>query len=370
MAARYATLRPVSWSLHIGTVAGIRLELHVTFLLFVAWVAFSQGIASGNPSRAIAAVLLMLLVFACVVLHELGHALAARRYGIRTRDIVLLPIGGVARLERMPDRPSQEIVVAIAGPLVNVVIATVLVVVMRLLHRPVGLEYLNNGLLETLLAVNVLMVLFNSIPAFPMDGGRVLRALLALRLPYVRATRIAAGIGQAFALLFGVVGFFYNPMLMFVALFVFLAASEERALVQTRASMSGLPARAAMITDYETLSSDDSLQRAVDLLMSGSQQDFPVIEGDAPIGVLSRSDLLLALQRLGAEARVGDAVERNGLVAEAGEPLERAFQRMREHRHSALPVMSGNRLVGLLTLENVSEMLLVQDALRRHAART
>jgi Zn-dependent protease/predicted transcriptional regulator len=360
----------VSWSFHIGTIAGIRLELHVTFLLFVAWVAFSQGITSGDPSRALNAVLLMLLVFACVVLHELGHALAARRYGIRTRDIVLLPIGGVARLERMPERPSQEIVVAVAGPLVNVVIATGLVFLLKLLRRPIGFESFDTGMLETLLSVNVLMVLFNSIPAFPMDGGRVLRALLALRLPYVRATRIAAAVGQTFALLFGVVGFFYNPMLLFIALFVFLAASEERALVQTRASMSGLPARAAMITDYQTLSSDDTLQRAVDLLMSGSQQDFPVIEGEAPVGMLSRSDLLIALQRLGAQARVGEAIERNGPVADAGEPLEHAFQRMREHRHSALPVMSGDRLVGLLTLENVSEMLLVQDALRRHAART
>jgi Zn-dependent protease len=353
----------VRWSFGIGTIAGIRVELHVTFLLFVAWVALSQGLLTGDPARAIAGVSLLLLIFACVLLHELGHALAARRYGIRTRDIVLLPIGGVARLQRMPDKPQQEVVVALAGPAVNVAIVALLWLALGgLPTAPLG-----QGLLETLFWVNVLMVVFNLIPAFPMDGGRVLRALLAFRLPYVRATRIAAGIGQGIALLFGVVGFFYNPMLMFVALFVFLAAGEEQALVRARASMSGFPVRSAMITEFTTLDVSDRLQRVVDLLMSGNQQDFPVLEQGLPIGVLSRSDLIVGLQRHGSDARVGEVVARDGLSAEAGEPLEDVFQRMREHQHRALPVVSEGRLVGLLTTENVSEMLLVQDALRRHS---
>ncbi|HYM82065.1 MAG TPA: site-2 protease family protein [Candidatus Limnocylindria bacterium] len=364
----YAKLPRMSWSVNIGRIAGIRLELHVTFLLFVAWIALSQGVVSGDPVRALATTVLVLLVFTCVVLHELGHALAARRYGIRTRDIVLLPIGGIARLERMPDRPQQEIVVAVAGPAVNLVITLFLAGLMVALQRPITTSGMRDGLLESLLGINVLMVLFNMIPAFPMDGGRVLRAALALRLPYLRATRIASTIGQTFALAFGVIGFFYNPMLMFVALFVFLAAAEERALVQTRASLSGLPARAAMITDYEALESTDPLQRAVDLLMAGSQQDFPVVEGGHPVGVLTRADLIMALQRAGAQTPAGQVVRRSGHTAEAGEPLEQVFQRMREHRHTALPVVSGNRMVGLLTLENVSELLLVQDALKRHAA--
>ncbi len=356
------------WSFHIGTIAGIRVELHVTFLLFIVWAALSQGLLTGNVVGAIGGVTLLLSVFTCVLLHELGHALAARRYGIRTRDIVLLPIGGVARLQRMPERPSQEVVVALAGPAVNVVIAGLLAGVLSQLRAP---SPMLNELLTSLLQINLLMLGFNLIPAFPMDGGRVLRAVLAMRMPYVRATRIAAGIGQGIALLFGLVGFgiFHNPMLIFVGLFVFLMAGEEQALVRARATMTGFPVRSAMITEFETLDAREPLQRAIDLLMTGSQQDFPVLENGAPIGVLSRGDLIAALQGQGAQAPVGAVIQREGPTAEPGESLEDVFQRMRERRRSAIPVISGGQLVGMVTTENVGELLLVQDALRRHAGR-
>jgi len=280
---------------------------------------------------------------------------------------VLLPIGGVARLQRMPEKPLQEIVVAFAGPLVNVVLVGVLLAMLGGLGNLPEPGTLRTGPLETLLWVNMMMVAFNLIPAFPMDGGRVLRAVLALRLPYARATRIAAGVGQGIALLFGIAGLFANyPMLLFVALFVFLAAGEEHALVEARASMSGLPVSAAMVTDFATLDVRDPLQRAVDLLMSGSQQDFPVLESGDLVGLLSRTDLIAALQRNGATAPVGEVVQRSDRTADPAEPLEYAFQRMREQQRSALPVVSQGRLVGLVTAENVGELLLVQGALRRH----
>jgi Zn-dependent protease/predicted transcriptional regulator len=357
----------VRWSFHIGTIAGIRVELHVTFLLFVVWAALSQGLLTGDVVGALSGVVLLLSVFACVLLHELGHALMARRFGIRTRDIVLLPIGGVARLQRMPERPSQELLVALAGPAVNVVIAAALAWILSQwsMGRVAG------EILQSLLQVNVLMLAFNLIPAFPMDGGRVLRALLATRLPYVRATRIAAGVGQGIALLFAVVGFgiFHNPMLIFVGLFVFLMAGEEHAVVQARATMTGFPVRSAMITEFETLDATDSLQRAVDLLMSGTQQDFPVLENGAPVGMLSRADLIAALKTHGAHASVGQVIEREAQMADPSEPLEVVFQRMRERKRSALPVVSAGHLVGMVTTENVGELLLVQDALRRHSTR-
>jgi Zn-dependent protease len=356
----------VKWSIRVGTIAGIHVELHVTFVLFVAWVAISQGLLSGNLAAATQGVVVLLLVFACVVLHELGHAMAARRYGIKTRDIVLLPIGGVARLQRMPEKPQQEVVVALAGPAVNVLILVALLPALALLGEPpLWPPPPDPGTLHVVFWVNVMMVVFNMVPAFPMDGGRVLRAALAMRMPFVRATRIAAAIGQGFALLFGVVGFFYHPMLMFVGLFVFLAASEEYALVQARASMSGFPVRAAMITEFEALDVSDPLQRAVDLLMSGSQQDFPVLEGDRPIGVLSRRDLPVALQRHGPDTPVGAVVARDGQVADPYEPLEEAFQRMRDRQRQAFPVVSGGRLVGLVTPENVADLLMIQSALRQ-----
>jgi Zn-dependent protease len=359
----------VKWSFRIGTIAGVSLRVHLTFPLFLAWMAISQGLLTGQVARALATVALLLSVFGCVVLHELGHAMAARRYGIRTRDIVLLPIGGVARLERMPERPLQEIVVAVAGPAVNVAIVSLLWLLRR--GAPLSLDPGNlGGPLETLMWINVGMIVFNLIPAFPMDGGRVLRALLALRMPYARATRTAATIGQGIALLFGLAGLYTNyHMLMFVALFVFLAAGEEAAMVAARASMSGILVRAAMVTEFAALDVLDPLQRAVDLLMAGSQHDFPVVESGVPVGVLSRHDLIVALQRLGAGGAVGEAIARDGVFADPSEPLEQAFRRMRERRHAALPVVSEGKLVGLITTENVTELLLVQDALRRRAVR-
>jgi Zn-dependent protease/predicted transcriptional regulator len=356
------------WTLRLGSIAGIRVELHVTFLLFVGWVAISGGLLSANPERALREVGLLLAIFGCVLLHELGHALTARRYGIKTRDIILLPIGGVARLQRMPDKPQQEMVVAIAGPLVNVVIASILY-----LFTPRSLDLVlqharQGGMIERLYLVNLAMIGFNMIPAFPMDGGRVLRALLALWLPYRRATRIASFAGQAIALLFGLTGLLNNNvMLMFVALFVFLAASEERALVQNRATLSGLPVKAAMVTDFRTLDVSDPLQRAVDHLMAGSQQDFPVLDSDRPIGILTRSELVMALQQHGTDVRVGDVIRPDDEYVDAGEPLEEAIQRMREQSRTALPVLQHGGLVGLITLENVGDLLVVQDALQRHA---
>ncbi|HEV8149648.1 MAG TPA: CBS domain-containing protein, partial [Gemmatimonadales bacterium] len=257
---------------------------------------------------------------------------------------------------------------ALAGPAVNVVIAGVLFLLARGVHGSAAELAMRGAPLQTLLTVNVVMVLFNMIPAFPMDGGRVLRAALALRLPYARATRIASLIGQGIALLFGIGGLFTNNvMLMFIALFVFLAASEERALVQTRASLTGLPVRAAMVSDFRTLDVREPLQRAVEYLVAGSQQDFPVVDGDHLVGVLTRGDLVMALQQMGAHVPVGDVVKRDQDHADAGEPLEEALQRMREHARTALPVLQHGDLVGLITLENVGDLLLVRDALRRYA---
>ena len=300
------------WSFRIGRIAGIPVQCHVTFLLLVVWIAVSRGLFTGRPGQALAAVALLLLVFLCVVLHELGHALAARRYGVRTRDITLLPIGGIARLERMPDKPSQELVVAVAGPAVNVVIAVALGLVLHSLQRPFVDLLMRGSLLESLLAVNVWMILFNMIPAFPMDGGRVLRSLLAMRLPFERATRIASGVGQFVALVFGAVGLFSsNVMLMFIALFVFLAAGEERALVQTRASIQGLPVRDGMLTEFRWLEVSDPLGLAVRYLMAGSQTEFPIVEHQRPVGVLSSAALIAALARVGPDAPVGAVVDRS-----------------------------------------------------------
>jgi CBS domain-containing protein len=270
----------------------------------------------------------------------------------------------------MPDQPWQEIVVALAGPAVNLVIAILLAGLLTALGRPVAPFALSDGVAEQLLFINVVMMLFNLIPAFPMDGGRVLRAALALKLPYPRATRIAAGIGQGIAVLFGLVGLAQHlPMLMLVALFVFIAAAEERALALTRATLAGVPVQDAMLTDFYRLEASDSLRKAADYLMAGSQQDFPVIEHGEPIGVLTRDDLVRGIRGRGIEAPVGEVLRRDGQHAEAAEPLEDAIARMRGGGRSALPVLERGRLVGLVTLENIGELLLLREALKRHLGR-
>ena len=355
------------WSFRLLTLAGIRIEVHVTFLLMVAGLALFQS-GSNPPLLTVGELLLM---FLCVLLHELGHALAARRFGIQTREIILLPIGGVARLERMPEKPIQEVIVALAGPGVNVIIATALAA--ALVTMGVTPEQLvdraDKGVLEFLLLANLAMLLFNLVPAFPMDGGRVLRALLAMTMPYARATRIASQVGQGFALLFAAFGVVVlrSPVMVFIALFVFMAAGEERALVQTRASLAGMPVSAAMVTAFMSIETRHELQHAVDLMLAGDQQDFPVLEGGRYLGMLTRSELIKGLREEGPTAPVGRIVHIDVEPIEAAWPLERALQVMRAGRHAAVPVVMRGQLVGLLTLENVSELLMVQEARQRHA---
>jgi Zn-dependent protease len=232
------------WSLKIAKLAGIDIFIHFTFFILVTWVAFIQWKLNGSIGAAFSGVVFILAVFACVVLHELGHALAARKYGIRTQDIILLPIGGVARLEKMPDRPIQELWVALAGPAVNVVIVALLAAylwITNTLTPDNQLMMTTAAFVERIMGVNIFLILFNMIPAFPMDGGRVLRALLATRLAYIRATRISANLGQSIALLFGVIGLFYNPILLFIAFFVWMGAAQETRMVRMKSVLNRIP---------------------------------------------------------------------------------------------------------------------------------
>ena len=369
----------MGWSWRLGRIAGIDVFMHFTFLLLVAWIGFSHYMAHGDVREALVGVAFILALFGIIVLHELGHALAARRYGIETRDITLLPIGGVARLERMPDKTWQELVVAVAGPLVNVVIALAIYVGLR--YGPgdlTGIERsarVGSSFLSQMFWINVMLVVFNLVPAFPMDGGRVLRALLAMRLDYVRATQIAASIGQAVAILFAALGLMGNPMLLFIALFVWLGASQEASMVQMRAAMAGIPVRQVMVTNFHTLDAHDPLGKAADFVLAGFQQDFPVLEAGRLAGVLTRNDLVAGLAGAGPDMRVGDAMQREFVATGPREMLENAFQSLHECQCHTLPVMEGDRLLGLLTAENVAEALMIQAALRgnglsRHGARS
>ena len=360
------------WSLKILRVAGTEVRIHITFLLFLAWIGFTYYNAGGAPA-AVNGVLFILALFGCVLLHEFGHVLAARAYGISTPDITLLPIGGVARLQRMPDQPRQELIVAIAGPLVNVLIAGILIVVFGYRPQLKDLGQLQSPEVDTfakLAIFNVSMVVFNMLPAFPMDGGRVLRALLAMTMNYARATQIAAWIGQAMAFVFGFLGLFGNPILIFIALFVFLGAQQEAAMAQMKDLSQNLRVSEAMMTHLMRLRDDATLDGAVEALLRTAQHEFPVVDAENRLlGVLTRNDLIAALKRHGPGAPVVDFMRRDLPVVRPQDPFEDAFRAMQECACPALPVVDrAGHFVGLITPENVGELMLVQSIRPRGGA--
>lgn len=322
----------------------------------------------GHGVRAISSALLLISsIFACVVLHELSHALVARRFGIQTRDITLLPIGGVARLEKMPEKPSQELLVALAGPAMSFGIAVALFGTLAVLNGPTALESLQlvgGPFLTKLMWINVMIAGFNLLPAFPMDGGRVLRASLALRMDRGRATEVAARIGQAMALLLGVWGWFYNPFLVVIAVFVWMGAKGEASLVQVQAALSGIPVSEAMITKFRALAPDDSLAQAVDLTLAGFQQDFPVMDGRRLVGVLTHEGVLRGLTERGAEVAVKQVMAETVDTVHPDEMLQLAFDRLQSRGGGVLVVVRDANVVGLLTSRNIGEMMTMGKALR------
>ena len=357
----------MTWSLNIGSIAGTQVRVHITFLLFLGWI-FAASYVSGGAEAAWSGLLFMVLLFACVLAHEFGHIFAARGFGVATPDVTLLPIGGLARLERIPEQPHEEFLIAIAGPLVNVVIAFGLVLLAGAKLNMGDLAVVENAkvsLVDRLAAVNLFLALFNMIPAFPMDGGRVLRALLATRLGFVRATEIAAFIGQGFAFALGFAGLFGNPMLIFIAIFVYLAASAEAHSVALRAMSRGVPVGTAMMTQYATLTPEADVEDAVQTLLRTSQSEFPVVDADGkPVGLLARADIIRALKERGPDAKVAEAMSSPVPTLGHRRCLDEAFRILQEKAAPAVAVVDMNgRLVGLVTSETIGEMMLLHEAL-------
>jgi Zn-dependent protease/CBS domain-containing protein len=357
----------MSWSVNIGSIAGTAIRIHFTFLLFLVWI-FVASWSSGGPAAAWDGLAFMLLLFTCVLAHEFGHIFTARAFGVPTPDVTLLPIGGVARLARIPEKPSEELLVAIAGPLVNVVIALGLIALGGASldpHQLVAMTNAHASLIDRLAAVNLFLAAFNMIPAFPMDGGRVLRALLATRLGHVRATEIAAAIGQLVAFGLGFLGLFGNPLLIFIAVFVYLAASSEAHLVAIRAMTRDVPVSAAMMTEYATLTPDEHIDAAIETLLRTSQSEFPVIDAEHRlVGLLDRDGMIRALKTLGPDAHVDAAMTTDVPTVSSRSCLEDAFRILQEKSAPAVGIVDAlGRLVGLITSETVGEMLMVREAL-------
>jgi stage IV sporulation protein FB len=364
----------MKWSFRIFTFAGTEVRIHVTFFLLLLFVA-SQGLMGGEGvAAALESMLFIVAMFACVMLHEFGHVLAARGYGIRTPDITLLPIGGVARLERMPRKPAHEFVVAVCGPLVNVIIASAIWLGLGItaeIHP--GYDFLEAGhFFQNLMVWNVFMVLFNMIPAFPMDGGRVLRAFCAMFMDYGKATRLAASIGQGIAMIVVIAMLVnkvqFNPMLLLICFFIFMAAGQEAAAVTQQEAARNLRVKDAMLTDFRTLPPHAALRDGVELLLAGTQQDFPVLNLQGGIqGILTRNDLISALAEKGPAHPVIDVMRRCPEATQPACELSQALDALNSSECPALPVIDplNGELVGLLTAENIGETLMVRTALMK-----
>ena len=358
----------MKWAWKLTTLAGIDVYVHATFFILVAWIAMSFWAIDGTIQAVIMGVGFIVALFACVVLHEFGHALTARRYGIRTEKITLLPIGGVASMERMPDDPKQEIAVALAGPAVNIVIAALLWLWLTATGSMVDAEQLSitdGSFLQRLMFINLILAIFNLLPAFPMDGGRVLRAILALRMDHVRATQIAASVGQGLALWLGFLGLLYNPFLIFIAFFVWIGAASEAESEQIKSTISGSSVGKAMLTDFQVLAPDDLLSHVVELTLAGSQTDFPILKDSAMIGVLGQVDLLRGLQQGGEQNRVKDFMQSEVYSADIKEPLEQVLKSIQSHHCSLVSVTEDDKFVGIVNLENIIELIQIQTALNQ-----
>ena len=356
----------MGWTITIGRVAGTEIKVHLTFLILVAFWGVA-GYQQGGPAGAVAACFMLFALFGCVVLHEFGHILMARRFGVRTPDVILLPIGGVARLERIPDEPKQELLIALAGPAVTLAIVLIVYALLALGGEAPRFGELDpdGPFLETLMRVNFYLLVFNLFPAFPMDGGRVLRALLASRIGLVAGTRIAARFGQASAVVAGLYALSAGqPLLALVSLFVFLGAGAEAAAVETRVAGEGLNVGQMMVTHFRTIPVHGTLADAVELLLSGEQREFPVVDNMGRVeGVLTRDNLIKGISQRGPSSTVGEAMTAQVKAVSPQLGFQEALERLRSSGLPALPVVDDTgRLVGLLTLDNITDLLLVRRA--------
>lgn len=360
-----------SWSLPIGKYFGIPVFIHWTFWILIVWIFLMHARGAEAFNQGLRGVAFIVSLFACVVLHEFGHALTAKRFGIVTRDITLYPIGGISRFESMPEKPVHELLISLAGPLVNVVIALILWIYLSASGQVPDLSAMDEQqitavpFLFSLFLANTILAAFNLIPAFPMDGGRVFRALLSFSLDRALATRIAASIGQFLAISFVFLGFFYNFWLVFIGLFIFLGAGGEAAFEQTRAALGGLTVRDALMHRFTVLDTDATLGEAVDALLNSQESEFVVADTGRPVGLLTRNEIVKGLSEHGKDALVSAYMIKDFFIVSPQTKLFDFFQSSSEKGQSVALVMDGDNFEGLIDIENVQEKLMITEAMKR-----
>jgi stage IV sporulation protein FB len=374
----------VGWSIKIATVKGIEIKVHLTFLFIILWAAIEGGTGLGGGLRGtIFGIVSTTLLFFCVVLHELGHSFQALRYKVKVRNITLLPIGGVAQMESIPEKPGQELAISLAGPAVNFAIAGLLAPlalwvlgtqIAAYLGQPAyllsdtgqrvlswvldGLFYGTDwkALIFYLLSMNVSLGTFNLIPAFPMDGGRVLRALLALRLDYLRATRVAVNVGRGLAVLLGVAGLmlFQFPLVL-IAVFIYAGGGYERQMVEVKKALQGLQVRQAVTRQLRVVTPATPLAHVLDLIFHGYQSNFPVVEGRQLVGILTREYILVTLRERGPNVAVGQVMRTDFPVVNLSDSLLHVQQLIAKSGVKAVPVVEDGIFRGLITLDKINE---------------
>jgi Zn-dependent protease len=356
-------------NINLGSVSGIKIRMHWTFFFLIAWIVFDELNRGSTTERILFNVTFVLAVFFCVVLHELGHALTAKHFGVTTKKITLLPIGGVASLDKIPESPKQEFLIVIAGPLVNVVIAVLLYFIVPIqsyadINFTEAFDTLTSFTLQNFLfylfIVNVALVLFNIIPAFPMDGGRILRALLATKMSRVKATQIATSIGQIIAVLFLLIGLLQNPILVIIALFIFLGAYSENQMVQDLELIQGHTVEEAMLLDITTFKPEDPLDLVVNKIVSGTETNFVVVEDGTVKGILYHKNII---ENANKNILVKDVMTTNFTTLKSTDNLKKIYQLIFSQKQRFFPVVDNGKLLGAIDAINLNEYVLIQSKL-------
>lgn len=354
------------WSISIGRIFGIKFKIHITFFLLLFFIFISVLNEKGIHS-AVLATLFICAIFICVLIHEIGHSLIGRRFGKEAKSITLLPIGGVATMEEMPEKPAQEIAMSIVGPLINLAIAGILYLFVG--HwTGIGVPNLSPDSIRTfcadLIGVNIMLAVFNLIPAFPMDGGRVLRGILAMKMDYVRAASTAVSIGQGLAMLFILFGIFFNWWLALIGLFLYIGAGSEKQQVLLKSLLNQVPASEAMTTEFVALRPNDTLRKAIEHFHHGCQDDFPVLGDKGIEGVLTRDRILASIHEKGLDVLVSEIMDRTFTSVDPKMPLNDVYKKLSSSQKTAVAVVDKGSVKGMVCLDGISRYFMIKTALK------
>lgn len=343
----------MKYSLKIFSVFGIPVELHISFLvlmLLIYIVAFFNFYPSINLLTAV----LITLVFVTVVLHELSHSYVAKRYGIKIQRIVLLPIGGVSEMEEIPKDPAQELRIALAGPVANLIIAVISFFILIIFRNSLSTVLI--GALYYFIIVNLLLGLFNLLPAFPMDGGRILRAYLAERMSFIKATKLAANIGKQFAIIMAVVGVFFNFLLILIAIFVYFGAEGEYRSVLVSTLLEDEKVKDIMTTDVHTLTPDNTVQETLQTMFREKHMGYPVIDNEKLVGIITFDDISKIPENQ-RDTMIKDIMTTKLITSDPEEELVETIGKLNKNRIGRVPVVENGEVVGIISKTDITHTM-------------